>query len=42
MDKVGGRETFPIPHTGNGNKNSKWRPPSLSYTVEIQDTHYQR
>jgi hypothetical protein len=28
------RETFTVPHTRNGSKDSKWRPPSLSLTLE--------
>jgi hypothetical protein len=28
------RETFPVPHTGNGSKHLKWWSPTLSFIVE--------
>jgi hypothetical protein len=28
------RETFPVPHAGNGSKDSKWWPPTPSFILE--------
>jgi hypothetical protein len=33
------RKTFPVPHAGNGSKNSKWWFSSLSFIVESWGIH---